>query len=62
MRAFLAALASVVVIATGAMYVLDSMWQRRANEAYSTTAVRLPEHGPNTHNLVGKDWKTSRIH
>ncbi len=62
MKAFIASIVIVIVVAGGAMYALDATWQRRADEAFaSTTGVRLPAHG-NTHNLVGKDWYSAREH
>lgn len=62
MKTFAASIVVAIVFAVGAMYALDETWQRRADQAFvSPTSVRVPEHG-NTHNLVGKDWYSSRDH
>jgi hypothetical protein len=61
MKAFLAAMVSAIVIAFGAVYVLDAL-QRPADEAFSySSSVSLPMHGV-THNLVGKDWYSAKEH
>ena len=54
MKAFLAAVIAVVIIAAGAVYVLGA-YQQQADQAFQTGAVRLPDHGAIS-NLVGKDW------
>jgi len=56
MRAFLGSVAAAVVIAVGAMFALDAAW-RPADQAFTTSGVRLDQPG---HNLVGKDWYSSR--
>ena len=62
MKAFFAAIVAAAVIATGAMYVLDSAFQRQADQAFTTgSSVRLPDHG-NIHNLVGKSWSSATDH
>jgi hypothetical protein len=62
MKAFFTAVIAAVVIAAGAMYALDTTWQRRADQAFvSGTSVRIPDHGT-THNLVGKDWYSAKEH
>lgn len=60
MTSFLSAAAVAIIVAFGAVYVLDSMPQQRADQAYaSTTGARIPDHGT-TSNLVGTDWYSSR--
>lgn len=62
MRVFLVSMMTMVVLATGSMFVLDRAVQRNADEAFgSSTSVRLPDHG-NTHNLVGRDWYSVKDH
>ena len=56
MRAFLGSVAAAIVVAVGAMYALEGVW-RPADEAFTTSAVRLSN---DSHNLVGKDWSSSR--
>jgi hypothetical protein len=57
MRAFVAAIVAAIVVAVGAMYALDGAW-RPADKAFTTSGARItPEEG---HNLVGKDWYSSR--
>jgi hypothetical protein len=59
--AFLSAVAFAILIAIGAMFVLDRE-QYSSDEAFTSPAsVRLPSHG-NTHNLVGKDWYSAKEH
>ena len=61
MRVFRTSVFSAIVIAGGAMLVLDQSWQQ-ADEAFtSPTSVRMPSHG-NTHNLVGKTWFSGKDH
>jgi hypothetical protein len=61
MKSFIAAVVAALVVAVGAVYVLDAT-QRRADQAYaSATGARIPDHGT-THNLVGKDWYSPREH
>ena len=62
MRAFFTSVVAAIVIAGGAMLILDEGWQRQADQAFtSPTSVRIPDHG-NTHNLVGKSWWSARDH
>ncbi len=62
MRTFLTSVVAAVVIAVGAMFVLDQTWQHQADQAFtSPTSVRMPDHG-NTHNLVGKGWFSGSDH
>jgi hypothetical protein len=62
MGAFWSAVAVAILIAVGAMFVLDRELQYRSDESFtSPTSVRLPSHG-NTHNLVGKDWYSAKEH
>jgi hypothetical protein len=61
MRVFLTSVFAAIVIAGGAMLVLDQSWQQ-ADEAFtSPTSVRIPSHG-DTHNLVGKTWFSGKDH
>ena len=61
MRVFLTSVVAAIVIAGGAVLVLDQSWQQ-ADEAFvSPTSVRTPSHG-NTHNLVGKTWFSGKDH
>jgi len=61
MRVFLTSVFAAIVIAGGAILVLDQSW-RQADQAFtSPTSVRLPSHG-NTHNLVGKTWFSGKDH
>jgi hypothetical protein len=43
-------------VAVGAMYALDGAW-RPADKAFTTSGARITHEG---HNLVGKDWYSSR--
>ena len=62
MKAFFASIAVTVVVAVGAMYALETVWQRQADQAFvSPTSVRLPAHG-DIHNLVGKTWYSAKDH
>jgi hypothetical protein len=54
MKAFFTAVLAAIVIAIGAVYVLGS-FQKQADQAFQTSAVRLPDHGA-INNLVGRDW------
>jgi len=55
MSSFLALIAAAIVVAAGTMILFEEVWQRRADQAFSSpTSVRTPDHG-NTHNLVGND-------
>jgi hypothetical protein len=56
MREFLASVVAALVIAVIGMYALDPAW-RSADKAYTTTGTRLTDTG---HNLVGKDWHSSK--
>ncbi len=60
MKVFLAAAAVALIVAIGAVYVLDSSLQLQAGQAFiSPASVRLPSHGA-TNNLVGKDWYSAK--
>jgi len=59
MNAFLAAIVAAVIIAVGAVYVLGA-YQQQADQAFQTSAVRVPVHGEYIANLVGKDWAEVR--
>lgn len=62
MRVFLTSIFAAIIIAGGAMLVLDQSWQQQVDQAYnSRTSVRIPSHG-NTHNLVGKTWFSGKDH
>jgi len=56
MRAFLSGVVVAIVLAIGAMYSLNSAWEP-ADKAYVTSGARVTDTG---HNLVGKDWYSSR--
>ena len=56
MRAFLGSVAAAIVIAIGAMFALEGAWEP-ADQAFTTSGVRLDKVG---HNLVGKDWYSSK--
>ena len=56
MRAFLIGVGAAVVLAVVAMYSLNGAW-KSADRAYTTTGARVTDAG---HNLVGKDWYSSR--
>ena len=56
MRAFLIGAGAAVVLAVIAMYALEGAW-KPADQAFVTSGVRLTDAG---HNLVGKDWYSSR--
>jgi hypothetical protein len=60
MRSFLASFTVAIIVAVGAMYLFEEVWQRRAEQAFtSPTSVQIPDHGT-THNLVGKEWNLSK--
>ena len=61
MRVFLTSVFAAIVIAGGAILVLDQSWQQADQAFTSPTSVRLPSHG-NTHNLVGKTWLSGKDH
>jgi hypothetical protein len=56
MWAFVSSVAAAVILAVVGMYALDVAW-RPADKAYTTSGARLTDTG---HNLVGKDWHSSR--
>jgi hypothetical protein len=56
MRAFLGSVAAAIIVAVIAMFALDGAW-RPADKAYTTSGARITHEG---HNLVGKDWASSR--
>ncbi len=53
MRAFMASVAAILILALGVAVTLDSVWQKRAAEAFTTGGARIADPGDN---LVGKDW------
>jgi hypothetical protein len=58
MQVFFASVVPAILIAATGMIVLDQVWQRQADEAFSVPAsVRIPSHGT-THNLVSQDWNS----
>jgi hypothetical protein len=61
MRVFLTSVFAAIVIAGGAMLVLDPWWQQADQAFASPTSVRIPIHG-DTHNLVGKSWFSGKDH
>jgi hypothetical protein len=61
MRVFLTSVFAAIIIAGGAMLVLDQSWQQADQAFTSPTSVRLPSHG-DTHNLVGKTWFSGKDH
>jgi len=61
MRVFLTSGFAAIIIAGGAMLVLDQSWQQADQAFTSPTSVRLPSHG-DTHNLVGKTWFSGKDH
>ena len=61
MRVFLTSVFAAIIIAGGAMLVLDQSWQQADQAFTSPTSVRMPSHG-NTHNLVGKTWFSGKDH
>lgn len=60
MKAFLLAVLSAAGLALAAGALLES-FHTRADQAYATSSVRLPDHGT-THNLIGRDWSSAREH
>lgn len=62
MYAFLAAVATALLLAIVAMLVLDGRVQRQSDQSFqSISSVRMPDHGA-THNLVGRDWYSASKH
>ena len=61
MRVFRTSVLAAIIIAGGAMLVLDQSWQQADQAFTSPTSVRIPSHG-NTHNLVGKTWFSGKDH
>ena len=61
MRVFLTSVLAAIIIAGGAMLVLDQSWQQADQALTSPTSVRIPSHG-DTHNLVGKTWFSGKDH
>lgn len=53
MRAFIASAVAALILAVGVAYTLDSTWQRRSADAFTTSGARVADPGDN---LVGKDW------
>jgi hypothetical protein len=56
MRAFLASIVAIIVVALAAVFALDATW-RRADQAFATSGARVSDPGTN---LVGKDWYSSQ--
>ena len=56
MRAFLGSVVVAIIVAFGAMFALNGAW-RPADRAFTTAGARVTHDG---HNLVGKDWYSSR--
>jgi hypothetical protein len=56
MNAFLSGVAVAIVVGLVAMFALNTSWVP-ADQAYTTTGARVTDAG---HNLVGKDWASSR--
>jgi hypothetical protein len=56
MKAFLSGVVAAIVVGLVAMYALNPSWVP-ADQAYTTTGARVTDAG---HNLVGKDWASSR--
>jgi hypothetical protein len=56
MRAFLSSVAAAIILAMGAMFVLEKVWQP-ADKAFSTQGARISH---DDSNLVGKDWYSSK--
>jgi hypothetical protein len=61
MCVFLTSVLAAIIIAGGAMLVLDQSWQQADQAFTSPTSVRIPSHG-DTHNLVGKTWFSGKDH
>ena len=61
MRVFLTSVLAAIIIAGGAMLVLDQSWQQADQAFTSPTSVPIPSHG-DTHNLVGKTWFSGKDH
>ena len=61
MRVFLTSVLAAIIIAGGAMLVLDQSWQQADQAFTSPTSVRIPSHG-DIHNLVGKTWFSGNDH
>jgi hypothetical protein len=62
MRVFGISLLTAIFIAACAMVILNTVWQQRADEAFTVAvSVRGPSHG-NIHNLVGRDWLSAKEH
>ena len=61
MRVFLTSVLAAIIIAGGAMLVLDQSWQQADQAFTSPTSVRIPSHG-DTHKLVGKTWFSGKDH
>ena len=56
MNAFLCGVAVAIVVGLVSMFALNTSWVP-ADQAYTTTGARVTDAG---HNLVGKDWASSR--
>ena len=56
MRAFLGSVAVAIIVAVVAMFALEGAWSP-ADKAFTTSSARVDN---DSHNLVGKDWWSSR--
>ena len=56
MKAFLSGVGVAIVVGLAAMFILNTSWVP-ADQAYTTTGARVTDAG---HNLVGKDWASSK--
>ena len=62
MKPFLSAIVAAVVVAVGAMWALDRIFQLSDYQAFvSGPSVRISAEEAG-HNLVGKDWYSSQDH
>ena len=56
MKPFLSGVAVAIMVGLVAMFALETSWVP-ADQAYTTTGARVTDAG---HNLVGKDWASSK--
>lgn len=59
MRAFLGSVAAAIIVAVVAMFALDGAW-RPSDKAFSSPTGARVSYDNDNHNLVGKDWWSSR--
>jgi hypothetical protein len=59
MRAFLGSVAAAIIVAVVAMFALDTAW-RPSDKAFSSSTGARVSYDNDNHNLVGKDWYSSR--